>query len=475
MVLVSVISATYNRAKLLDNALLCYSKQTMPFSDWEYLICDDMSQDDTRAVVEKWKQRGLPLRYFTAADLGHPKVPGQWRDGCKLRNAVSTHAFGRVLIATHPEILVPPNALQVMHDTAIAQESRAWVTAIPYWLPDSPFPAGWEDDVMRLREAVGFYDPNWPDPLHSPGAPDYTNQNQERRSTWESEVFFAMKTADWRWIGGFREFDAWGSVDMDFLSRRAAIGIKTVIAKGSRAVSGNLMVFHQYHESKRDMTAAVDALKGSTYTPQSSREMGGLHVLYNHGHRERATHGGLMGVMGDHVERYRFALRYSQDKVVLDAPCGTGYGREVITNAKRYIGVDIDAESVDFAAANYRGAEWKVGDLTSLPVETGSVDLLVSFEGIEHVEDQRAFVREMHRVLRKRGTFILSTPQRGAARGTPWDRFMLTTTELYGLFAGDEWTGLDWFYQLHYGGPAVPVCGMPPKDAEIIILGGTCI
>ena len=45
-----------------------------------------------------------------------------------------------------------------------------------------------------------------------------------------------------------------------------------------------------------------------------------------------------------------------------------------------------------------------------LPYEDGSIDVACSLEVIEHVEDQFAFARELHRVLRPGGLAIISTP-----------------------------------------------------------------
>jgi SAM-dependent methyltransferase len=45
-----------------------------------------------------------------------------------------------------------------------------------------------------------------------------------------------------------------------------------------------------------------------------------------------------------------------------------------------------------------------------LPLENASVDLAYSVEVLEHLEDQFLFFREVHRVLRPGGRFILTTP-----------------------------------------------------------------
>jgi len=102
---ISVVSATYNRAELLDNALYTYSRQALLGGlTWEYILVDDMSTDNTKEVAIKWASK-IPLVYVTSEELGLPKKPGEWRDGCTLRNRASTLSNAEFLILTHPEIL----------------------------------------------------------------------------------------------------------------------------------------------------------------------------------------------------------------------------------------------------------------------------------------------------------------------------------------------------------------------------------
>jgi len=473
----SIVSATFNRAELLDRALYTYSKQTMPFEDWEYIIADDGSQDNTKEVVQAWIDAGLPLRYFdVGTELGLPKVPGTWRDGCKVRNAASTHAFGEVLIMTHPEIMIPPTALEAMYD-AISENPGAWATAIPYWLPEGKLPP-WKRSLDKLRSMDGFYKEDWVQ--GDAGKIDYANNNQERRQTWESEVFWAMKMSLWRWLGGFREFEVWGSVDMDFLGRRRKASIPTVIVQdiASNAPSGNLMVYHQWHgESPRDMEKAMKALAGADYsTVDSMRREGGLYAVYNHGHRERDTEGGLAQILGDHKERYQWSTHFTEGKVVLDIPCGTGYGAAIIDNASWYYGIDIDAESIEWAKKHYvrDKAEFYVGDLCNIPLPDNHVDQILCFEGLEHIEDKQGALAEFHRVLRPGGTFIVSTPNPKATSGTPWDRWIIPYEDLMLLFSDGNWTKLDSFFQRSYGYSPVEA-GVPPDNAQITIVGGTVV
>ncbi|MEQ1908415.1 MAG: glycosyltransferase, partial [Vicinamibacterales bacterium] len=53
--LVSIVMGTYNRAHLLGRAIEALQKQTL--TDWELIIADDASVDDTPAVVRAWAER----------------------------------------------------------------------------------------------------------------------------------------------------------------------------------------------------------------------------------------------------------------------------------------------------------------------------------------------------------------------------------------------------------------------------------
>lgn len=478
---VSVVASTYNRGKLLERAFTTYEKQDLPFEEWEYLLVNDGETEEGLAAIEKYQKR-FNLRVFDPAkDFNLPKQPGQWRDGCKLRNAASTHAFGEVIVLTHPEIMIPSNALRAMYETAQANP-QAWVTAIPFWLPPGEYDDyPWQEDLFSLTQMPGFWKEDYDEAKARRGEIEhaYANQYLQIRNDWESEVFHAMKMSLWRFIGGFREFEKWGSVDVDFLNRRRTMGIPTVIAKdeAKRVPSGNLMVFHQWHDSPRDASAWQKELSqaGARYrSAEEARRAGGLHTVYHHGHRERATDGRLGGILLDHQERYKWANFYCGGKVVLDLGCGTGYGATFIQSCKAYVGVDIDAESIEWANKHYGDSlhTFKVGSATKIPLRSNSVDQVLCFEVLEHIEDKEAVVSEMARVLKKGGNFIVSTPQKGAAPGTPWDRHMVTLDELLELFADRKWKNLDLFYQMSYGNSPVKK-GTPPPQAQIVILGGT--
>ncbi|NJC08760.1 2-polyprenyl-3-methyl-5-hydroxy-6-metoxy-1,4-benzoquinol methylase [Polymorphobacter fuscus] len=61
--------------------------------------------------------------------------------------------------------------------------------------------------------------------------------------------------------------------------------------------------------------------------------------------------------------------------------------------------------------------EWHRGDLNAdLPLGPDMFDLIVAIEVIEHLENPRAMLREIHRLLRPGGTAVLTTPNTGSYR-----------------------------------------------------------
>jgi glycosyltransferase involved in cell wall biosynthesis len=65
----SAILGTFNRAELLSRALDSILGQTLERSDFEVIVIDDGSSDDTRKVVESFERR-LSLRYAYQANAG---------------------------------------------------------------------------------------------------------------------------------------------------------------------------------------------------------------------------------------------------------------------------------------------------------------------------------------------------------------------------------------------------------------------
>jgi SAM-dependent methyltransferase len=120
----------------------------------------------------------------------------------------------------------------------------------------------------------------------------------------------------------------------------------------------------------------------------------------------------------EHVYRYAFACRFVREKRVLDIACGEGYGAAALkrAGADHVIGVDV-SESVCLHARSKYGLDARPGTAEQIPLPDNSVDVVVSFETIEHVPSPNRFLDECVRVLTAGGMLIISTPNKGIYTG----------------------------------------------------------
>lgn len=124
------------------------------------------------------------------------------------------------------------------------------------------------------------------------------------------------------------------------------------------------------------------------------------------------------GNFAHHLYRYYWALPYVFGKRVLDAGCGTGYGTELISCvAREAVGVDYDSVVIEenrHRCSRHPNLSFEVMDVTQLKFPDGSFDVVISFEVYEHIPPERTecLLRQLHRVLKRPGLLILSTPNR---------------------------------------------------------------
>ena len=116
-----------------------------------------------------------------------------------------------------------------------------------------------------------------------------------------------------------------------------------------------------------------------------------------------------------HLHRYAIALDYIENKKVLDIASGEGYGSSLLSSKAAFVyGVDIDEEVVNFSSKKYKSDNIKflVGSASQIPIESQSVDVVVSFETIEHHDKHKEMFIEMKRVLKPDGILIMSSPDK---------------------------------------------------------------
>jgi ubiquinone/menaquinone biosynthesis C-methylase UbiE len=117
----------------------------------------------------------------------------------------------------------------------------------------------------------------------------------------------------------------------------------------------------------------------------------------------------------EHLHRYALAVRFAAGKRVLDVASGEGYGAALLARvAAGVVGVDADAAAVDHGRQTYYASNLRFvqGSCTELPIADGSVDVVVSFETIEHVAEHDRMLDEVRRVLAPGGVLILSSPNK---------------------------------------------------------------
>lgn len=131
---------------------------------------------------------------------------------------------------------------------------------------------------------------------------------------------------------------------------------------------------------------------------------------------ERFVPGTRGEIWVEHWHRYHFAARWAAGKRVLDVACGEGYGSALLArHAARVTGIDISPEAVAHARTAYAAlpnAQFACASCQRLPLPDASIDLAVSFETLEHIDGQDAFLDELARVLTPEGVLILSCPNK---------------------------------------------------------------
>ena len=136
----------------------------------------------------------------------------------------------------------------------------------------------------------------------------------------------------------------------------------------------------------------------------------------------------------EHLHRYLLASELAAGKIILDIASGAGYGSAMLARqADHVIGVDISEDAVSYASLKYKlkNLEFRLGSCSAMPVANASIDLVVSFETIEHHAEHEAMMAEIKRVLRPDGFLIISCPDKYEYSDKPNYRNEFHVKELY--------------------------------------------
>jgi len=102
-------------------------------------------------------------------------------------------------------------------------------------------------------------------------------------------------------------------------------------------------------------------------------------------------------------------LRTSHSSLrILDVGCGTGANIEMLSQYGDAEGVDVSDDALEFCRR--KGLKAQKGLAETLPYEDEAFDLTTALDVIEHLDDDVAGLKEMHRVTRSGGYSLFFVP-----------------------------------------------------------------
>lgn len=110
-----------------------------------------------------------------------------------------------------------------------------------------------------------------------------------------------------------------------------------------------------------------------------------------------------------HIATYQFAARLAYGKKILDFGCGSGYGAHLLAASAFHVtGVDLDESAVKYARDKYTADNLIYKLIPEILNE--KFDLITSFQVIEHVQNDRAYINKLKGMLNPGGCIMISTP-----------------------------------------------------------------
>jgi glycosyltransferase involved in cell wall biosynthesis len=233
----SVIIPTYNRAELLRRTLDSLVRQDLPVADFEVLVIDDGSSDDTAELAEGYRDR-LSLRYFFQPDEG-------WRVA-QARNVGVANAAGAVCVMVDSGVVLHSGCLRAHLDSHQRADGPVAVVGYVYGFGSEGAEAA---EMIRLLDEGGFDDPDatialmrrtgrWADVrelFYAKYADDFAGLPAPWIVYWTCNV--SAPTTTLRAVGGFDEqIRSWGGEDLDLAYRMHLAGAGFVLNRSASSI-----------------------------------------------------------------------------------------------------------------------------------------------------------------------------------------------------------------------------------------------
>lgn len=135
------------------------------------------------------------------------------------------------------------------------------------------------------------------------------------------------------------------------------------------------------------------------------------------------------------LKAYYLSLEYISGDV-LEIGCGEGRGVELLApKAKSFTGIDKIGSIIDNLKSKYPKGNFKQVVIPPFfGVESNAYDVVVSFQVIEHIKNDLAYLEEIHRVLKPGGKALITTPNiKLSLSRNPWHIREYTAEELTAL------------------------------------------
>jgi O-antigen biosynthesis protein len=124
----------------------------------------------------------------------------------------------------------------------------------------------------------------------------------------------------------------------------------------------------------------------------------------------------LQNMISEELGRLNYGRGFFQNAVALDFGCGAGYAADFMlkSGAQSVTGIDISMEAVSFAAKHYgrAGLNYARMDCLNTAFKSQVFDFICSLDVIEHFDETDRFLYEIHRLLKRGGRCLISTPNK---------------------------------------------------------------